>query len=249
MAHSINRYTYTGGTDFDLSFTGGFRVRSDVTCVKIGEVEQDVSFDWLTDDQVRVVSSGLEVGDIIEFRRTVSKSEAPVDIMQPGNFTREAVVTAVTHTLQALQEVLDGRVDAFTGKFIQQINDYIAVAQDLLERTENALEQTQLSQAAAELSALNAESSRVLAVQQTELVRQQTISDGQAQVALAAAQVALSQAWSNEARTYAEEAAHYTGNPFEPETDFVAIYRDSVQFGGTSVGGNIDLINIYNGVS
>lgn len=129
MAHSINKHIYTGQTDFDLSFSGGYRVRDDVSCYREGPVRSEVTFNWLTDSRVRIVPTSLTIGDEIHFVRTVSKLEPPVDIMQPNNFTREAVVAAVKHTLQALQEVIDGRIDSFTGDLITALELYVERAE------------------------------------------------------------------------------------------------------------------------
>ena len=164
MAHTINKFTFNGTqTDYDLSFTGGYRVRSDVTAYKEGVVNTPISFNWLTPARVRVTTTGLLQGDTIVFQRTVSKENPPVDIMQPNNFTREAVVAAVQHALQAMQEVLDGRVDSFNGGFINQINGYIAQAQSLLDEVVSSTADANLSQQQAAASAVAANVDRLLA--------------------------------------------------------------------------------------
>ena len=116
MAHTINKYTFNGAqTDYDISFSGGYRVRANVSAYKEGTPNVPIAFNWLTDNRVRISTSGLQTGDTIVFLRTVGKTQSPVNLLLPNNFTREGVVTAVTHTLQALQEVLDGRTDSITG--------------------------------------------------------------------------------------------------------------------------------------
>lgn len=134
MAYTYTTFTYDGDTDFDLSFAGGYRVQSDVTAIKVSVPEAPVSFDWLSEHRVRISTAGLKIGDRIQFRRTVSKTDLPVDMMLPNNFTREAVVAAVTHTLQALQEVLDGRVDGLDPVLIEVLNRYISEAGVLVEQ-------------------------------------------------------------------------------------------------------------------
>ena len=151
MAHSYTRYTFNGSrTDYDLTFSGGFRVRNEVSAVKLGAPETPINFDWLSDTRVRINTSGLVSGDLIEFRRTVSKTSVPVNLLLPNNFTREAIVTAVTHTLQALQEVIDGRVDSFTGEFISRINEYILAAEDLKDQAESSATSAELDRIAVE---------------------------------------------------------------------------------------------------
>lgn len=136
MAHTINTFTFNGTqTDYDISFTGGYRTRDDVTAYKHGPVNYPVAFDWLTETKVRISTAHLVPGDRISFVRTVSKVEPPIDMMLPNNFTREAVVAAVTHTLQALQEVLDGRVDDFNGVFIDAMNKFIEQGEANVEKS------------------------------------------------------------------------------------------------------------------
>lgn len=109
MGLSVNKFIYAGDDEFDLNFALGYASRSDVTCYRDGAVPVNVTFDWLTDSRVRVDSSNLSEGDIVVFRRTVSKTALPVDLAQPGNLTRENVQTAVLHSLYAFHELLDGR--------------------------------------------------------------------------------------------------------------------------------------------
>lgn len=159
MAHTINEYSYNGTeTDYDLSFSGGFRVRSDVSAYKRGPNKIPISFSWLTNARVRISTAGLVQGDVIVFVRTVSKVTAPVNLLLPNNFTREAVVTAVNHTLMALQEVLDGRTDEFTGLFIDKMTA-------LLNETTLARDDAALSMQQAVSSAEQAALSEVAAVQ------------------------------------------------------------------------------------
>ncbi|WFG40890.1 hypothetical protein ParaMal1_00006 [Paracoccus phage ParMal1] len=111
MGLSVNQFTYAGTDEFDLNFALGIASRGDVTCYKQGETPVDLTFDWLTDSQVRLTSGhGLVNGDQIVFRRTVSKQQLPVDLSQPGKATRENLTTLSTHIMYALHEVLDGRV-------------------------------------------------------------------------------------------------------------------------------------------
>lgn len=109
MGLSVNEFIYEGDTDFDLNFALGYTSRSDVSCYKEGTIPVDVDFDWLTTNRVRVDTTDLEVGDTLVFRRTVSKVSLPVDLTAPSALTREAVQTAVLHSLYAFHELLDGR--------------------------------------------------------------------------------------------------------------------------------------------
>lgn len=164
MAHTINEFTFNGGTTFNLSFSGGYRVRQNVTAYKEGLVRTPIAFNWVTNNQVQIIPTGLVNGDKIAFVRTVSKLAPPIDLLQPANFTREAVLAAVQHTLQALQEVLDGRVDSFTGEFINRINNYIEQMELILDEVSSSASDADLSQQQAEASAVAAAAARDIAV-------------------------------------------------------------------------------------
>jgi len=113
MGLSVNEFTYEGVDEFDLNFALGYASRSDIQCYKNGDgaglIPVDIEFNWLTDSQVRIVDHDLELGDKLTFTRTVSKVELPVDLAQPSQLTRENVTTAVSHSLYAMHELLDGR--------------------------------------------------------------------------------------------------------------------------------------------
>lgn len=109
MGLSRNEFTYAGSDEFDLNFAMGYASQSDVSCYKVGDPPVDLEFDWLTANRVRLAAGhGLLSGDEIVFRRVVSKQSLPFDLGQPGDTTREALETVVTHTMYALHEVLDG---------------------------------------------------------------------------------------------------------------------------------------------
>lgn len=157
MAHTINEFIYNGTqTDYDLSFSSGFRVRSNISAYKEGVPRVPLTFSWLTASRVRIVDTGLEQGDTIAFVRTVSKIESPINMLLPNNFTREAVVATVNHTLQALQEVLDGRVDSFNGEFINLIESYVEDLTNLLNETVSAKDDAALSALQSAASAVQA---------------------------------------------------------------------------------------------
>ena len=109
MSLSVNKFTYAGDNEFDLNFALGYTSQSDVTAYKPGDPIVDLDFDWLTDSRVRLVAGqGLINGDEIVFRRTVSKQQLPVDLLQPGKATRENLELLSKHIMYALHEVLDG---------------------------------------------------------------------------------------------------------------------------------------------
>lgn len=115
MGYSINRFTFVGQDEFDLNFAQGYSSRSDVTCEVTREgLNSYVEFDWLTDNQVRIDTTGLQSGDELVFKRTVSKTSLPVDFSVPGNSTREALETNAKHAVYLVHEILDGRVGDFT---------------------------------------------------------------------------------------------------------------------------------------
>jgi len=111
MSLSVNKFTYAGDNEFDLNFALGYASRGDVTAYKPGDPIVGLDFDWLTDSRVRLAAGhGLINGDEIVFRRTVSKQQLPVDLLQPGKATRENLELLSKHIMYALHEVLDGRV-------------------------------------------------------------------------------------------------------------------------------------------
>lgn len=110
MGLSLNKFTFTGGDEFDLNFALGYASASDVSAFIEKAVPVNLEFDWLTANRVRItVPPELAVGDTIVFARTVSKTTLPVDLTHPGNLTREGVQTAILHSMYAYHEILDGR--------------------------------------------------------------------------------------------------------------------------------------------
>lgn len=111
MGLSVNKFTYSGTDEFDLNFALGYASRNDVTAYKSGDPNVDIDFDWLTDERVRLQAGhDLSNGDLVVFRRTVSKQTLPVDLTQPGEATRENLEEVARHTMRAVHEILDDRV-------------------------------------------------------------------------------------------------------------------------------------------
>lgn len=144
MGFSVNRFTYAGNDEFDLNFAQGYASRGDVTCYKEAEPPVNLSFDWLTDSRARLSAGhGLVNGDVVVFRRTVSKTTLPVDLGQPGKATRENLTLLSKHILYALHEVLDGRVadslvveDAVLQAVNTAVNDALAAISVSLQQFE-----------------------------------------------------------------------------------------------------------------
>lgn len=110
MGLSVNEFTYEGDDEFDLNFALGYASRGDVTAYKVGDPNEALEFEWLTDSRVRLVSGhDLENGDEVVFARTVSKLYLPVNLNEPGSLTREAVEEGLEHVMRAIHEVLDMR--------------------------------------------------------------------------------------------------------------------------------------------
>ena len=114
MGLSKNSFVFNGDTDFDLNFALGYTSKTDITAYKSGTPSQVISFEWLTDSQVRIDPTDLVSGDVIIFLRTVNKSDLPVDLGQPSKLTRENIKTALVHSLHAFHEILDGRFQDLT---------------------------------------------------------------------------------------------------------------------------------------
>lgn len=128
MGLSINEYTYTGDTVFDLNFATGFASRDDVTCWDVTDPDNAiaVTFTWLTDAQVDIDDAGMPTDTPLEFRRTVSKTELPVDITVAGSATRANLQLVALHAMRVMHEVLDGRGDAVAdGSLISSESDLL----------------------------------------------------------------------------------------------------------------------------
>lgn len=129
MGLSVNKFTYAGNNEFNLNFALGYASRGDVTAYKPGDPVVDLNFDWLTDNRVRLEpGQGLNNGDEVIFRRTVSKQALPVDLRQPGRATRENLELLSKHIMFALHEVLDGRV-----------SDSVLIEDVILQSVQNAV--------------------------------------------------------------------------------------------------------------
>ena len=127
MGLSVNKFTYAGDNEFDLNFALGYTSQRDVAAYKLGEPERPLLFEWLTDSRVRLSDfNDLVNGDEIEFRRTVSKQQLPVDLLQPGQATRENLELLSKHIMYALHEVLDGP-DAVTSIISLTQSEYDAI--------------------------------------------------------------------------------------------------------------------------
>lgn len=110
MGLSVNEFTYAGDDEFDLNFALGYASQGDVTCYKKGDPIVDLDFDWVTSTRVRLQAGhGLQSGDELAFRRTVSKTSLPVDLSVPGNATRENLETLAAHFVYIAHELLDER--------------------------------------------------------------------------------------------------------------------------------------------
>lgn len=115
MGLSINTFTYAGVTDFDLNFALGYTSKQDISCVKTIEgFPVAISFEWLTDNKVRISTEGLELGDELNFYRTVSKTTLPVDLTVGSEMTRENVEVLHRHAIYVMHEIFDGRFDSYS---------------------------------------------------------------------------------------------------------------------------------------
>ncbi|WFG40843.1 hypothetical protein ParaKuw1_00010 [Paracoccus phage ParKuw1] len=112
MGLSVNEFTYAGDDEFNLNFALGYASQGDVSAyVKGTDPIEELTFDWLNNNKVRLTPGhGLTNGEVIVFRRTVSKQQLPVDLGQPGKATRENLQLLSTHIMYSLHEVLDGRI-------------------------------------------------------------------------------------------------------------------------------------------
>ena len=127
MGLAVNKFTYAGDNEFDLNFALGYTSQRDVAAYKLGEPERTIRFEWLTDSRVRLSSwNDLVNGDEIVFRRTVSKQQLPVDLLQPGEATRENLELLSKHIMYAMHEVLDG-ADAVTNIISLTQSEYDAI--------------------------------------------------------------------------------------------------------------------------
>lgn len=112
MGLSVNEYTYSGSDEFDLGFALGYDKQTDISAEVDdgGGLPVVATFDFVTDNRIRITSPALNTGDVIRVLRTVSKTDPAVDVSQPSNLSRENVQKLFLQSMYVMHEVLDSRV-------------------------------------------------------------------------------------------------------------------------------------------
>lgn len=115
MPYSVNEYVYSGGDPlFPVNFALGYLKKSDVAAFVRGEVDGlggqvYRTFTWVGDSNIRL-DSAPAVGSRVVVRRTVSKTDLPIDTAT-SDVTRASIAQAFKHQMMAFHEVSDGRTD------------------------------------------------------------------------------------------------------------------------------------------
>ena len=112
MGYSINKYPYTGSSDFDLNFTLGYISRSDVFVYIEDELDSEDNqifreFDWLTDNRVRV-QGDIADGSTVVLQRVVTKQGLALDFSVSGAVTRTSLEVGFKQLLMTVHELYDG---------------------------------------------------------------------------------------------------------------------------------------------
>ena len=112
MGYSINKYPYTGSSDFEATFTLGYISRSDVYVFIEGELDSEGNqifrdFDWLTDTRVRVLGD-IPAGSTVVLQRVVSKQGLALDFSVSGDVTRRSLEAGFKQLLMTVHELYDG---------------------------------------------------------------------------------------------------------------------------------------------
>lgn len=126
MGYSRTEYPYTGGAqDFVFNPALGVLDPDDVQVYVIGEV------DGLGDQTYRAytrpvagtirVTAALPNPCTVVIQRTVPKDTLEIDLEQTGSVTRVSLVRAFKQAMMNIHELLDGRLDGFTGPILDSV--------------------------------------------------------------------------------------------------------------------------------
>lgn len=197
MGYSRVEYPYTGGPqDFVFAPALGILDLNDVQAYVVGEVDglgEQVfrAHTWPAEDTVRITAP-LTAPCTVVVQRTVAKDVLEIDFKQPGAVTRNTLARGFKQVMMNIHELLDGRLDSFTGTLfdiVVGIKDQALAARDAAFGARDAAQASETAAAASATAAANSE----------------TAADADRVAAQSAASTATTQAGISTAK--AEEAA------------------------------------------
>lgn len=138
MGYSRVEYPYTGGPqDFVFAPSLGILDLNDVQAYVVGEVDglgEQVfrAHTWPAEDTLRITAP-LTAPCTVVVQRTVAKDVLEIDFKQPGAVTRNTLARGFKQVMMNIHELLDGRLDSFTGALfdlVVGIKDQALAARD-----------------------------------------------------------------------------------------------------------------------
>ena len=123
MGFSRQEYPYTGGSQiFPVNFALGILRQEDVSVHVLGEVDGFGdqlyrTFTWVSEGEIEVTDP-LPNPSTVVLDRTVSKTSLEIDLEDSGAVTRVTLNRAFKQLMMNVHEMLDGRVDSFTGAIL-----------------------------------------------------------------------------------------------------------------------------------
>lgn len=147
MGYSRIEYPYAGGArDFVFSPALGLLDIADVQAYVVGEVDglgDQVyrAFTWPSADTVRITDA-IPNPCAVVVQRTVSKTELEINFEGTGTVTKNSLQRGFKQLLMNIHELLDGRLDSFTGAALDAITGLKDLAQAARVGAEAALATT-----------------------------------------------------------------------------------------------------------
>lgn len=161
MGYSRDKYPYSGGAqDFVFSPALGVLNPGDVQAYVVGEVDGLGNqlyrpYTWITPNTLRITNPLPNPCNVI-VQRTVTKTALETDFSGTGAVTKTSLARGFKQLMMNIHELLDGRLDSFTGALLDSVLGIKNEAQAARVGAETA-------QSAAAASATAANSSKVAA--------------------------------------------------------------------------------------
>lgn len=169
MGYSREEYTYDGvsAQEWPVNFSLGFLDRADVRVYVKGELDglgDQIfrTFTWLSDGLIRVTDP-IAADTQVVIERTVSKDELEISLTNTGPITRDTLARGFTQLMMNIHELLDGRLDSFTGVLLDKVEGLRIQTLAYRDETLTIRDAAEVIRANAELERLAAETARLAA--------------------------------------------------------------------------------------
>ena len=151
MGLSRNTFVYNGGARvFDANFALGVMNPDYIEVFVEGEVDglgEQVfrAFTYDPGNSTVTVTAPIPAGSSVVVQRTVPKDHLVVSFVDGSDVTKKNLDTTIRHALMAVQEIVDGRIDAVDGltSLVVQARDYANAADEDRIDAEAAVAQAQ----------------------------------------------------------------------------------------------------------